>query len=333
MDFSTVLFQQPKLRHGVEFSSVNGVIEIEYRNQGCEIYLEDVDTSYVCDLMEELKRGKEKSIDLKSKYNLFGDALDDIFIELDRLGLLEEADTSAEGQKEVLSGIDFYYTRLLPTVKKVQNSLGDSPLFSRMKDGSVTKSELIGFALEYYHLVRLAPGLIGPALSFCSNNAIRSQLLKLFVEEYDHDKMMAACLSAVDISESVLHKRQPLASTFTAYVSLGVYARQHILSFFAALMLFETPSNDFNDALIVACKNLDMSENFYRPLIKHSDINEEEEHGLITMRLFEQVPIISHEEQNTILIHITALVEMLFKQDRDIVDHYSKQDCDLLRVF
>ena len=333
MDFDRALFQRPKLRSGVAFASVNGVIEVEYRSQGCAIQLADISSDYVFKFLKELKNGSESINNLKNNYHLFGGSFDSMLMELDSLGLLEEAETEVDDIGGVLSGVDFYYSRLLPAINRVQSKLGDSPLYTRMKGGTVTKNELIGFALEYYHLVRLAPGLIGPSLSHCSNGEIRALLLKLFVEEYDHDKMMAACLGAVGIDESDLVKRQPLASSFAAYASLGVYARQHIFSFFSALMLFETPSNDFNNALVIACKNLDVTEGFYRPLVKHSDINEEEEHGLITLRLFEHVPVISQEEQNTILIHTTALVEMLFKQDRDIVDYYSRQGCDLLRVF
>lgn len=331
MDLSSTLFTKPRLRSGVDFAINGNSLDINYYSQGCEIDCDDISPAVFNQFLESVQSGNSTVVELNKAFPELSDTIEDMLIEFDRLGLLEEAELpKATG---VVSGRDFYFSRLLPCIQKVQHELGDSALYQRMLNKRVTKNELLGFALEYYHLVKLSPSLISPSLCHVSNESIRRQLLKLFVEEYDHDKMMVDCLKSVGVEEEQLLLRQPLPTSFSAYASLGVYARQHVLSFYSALILFESPSHRFNDVFVKACKSLDMPEGFYKPLVKHSDINEDGKHDEVTLELLSEVPLISAQEQDTILIHITALVEMLYKQDQQIVDYYSQSDCDLMRVF
>ncbi|TXH75149.1 MAG: hypothetical protein E6Q88_03685 [Lysobacteraceae bacterium] len=331
MDLSTQLFEKPRFRPGVAVKADAGRIEIEYRDQGCDIEMSGYAREDVESLMDSLRRGDADMATLRQRHAIDAEELDGILLEFDRLGLLTEGSPMAShGQ---LTGEAFHFKRLMPTIRSVHARLGDSPLYGRMLSGQVTRNELIGFALEYYHLVHMAPGLISPSISHIGNARIRSELIKLFVEEHNHDKMMIRSLAAVGISEDVLQKRVPLPTTFSAYASLGVYARQHILSFFSALFLFESPSHDFNAVFLDTCRRLGLPEGFYKPIIRHSDINEEGNHDAATQILLSQVPVISEQEQTTILIHITALVEMLHKQDAQIVEYYGREDCDLMRVY
>jgi len=332
MDLSNTLFNKPKFRDGVTWNLENSNLEVEYRSQGCDINCQDIaNIDSFTKVIEALESGESTVQELKKEHASYSDELEGILLEFDRLGIIEEADLVHESGS--MSGEDFYYSRLLPCIESNQYRLGNSALYQKMLDGSVSSNQLIGFALEYYHLVKMSPGLIGPSLGHEVNESVRGQLLKLFIEEYDHDKMMIACLSAVGLDEAAILKRQPLPTSFSAYASLGVYARQHLLSFFSALILFESPSHQFNDVFIEACKKLDLPSGFYKPLVKHSDINEDEQHDAITGNLLKEIQCISLQEQNTILIHITALIEMLHLQDQQIVEYYGKPGCDLLRVF
>ncbi|WP_027711442.1 hypothetical protein [Dickeya chrysanthemi] len=331
MNLSQSLFEIPRLRTGVAFFEDNQNVFIEYRAQGCSLLPEGVSSNDVISLLSILQQGTLTTEQLKSQYDEILGNIDDFLLELDRLGLLEEGGQSSADS--AMTGEDFYHAELLPMVRNLQYKLGNSLLYERMQEGIVTRNELIGFAMEYYHLVKMAPGLIAPSLSHVVSEQAHKQLIKLFVEEYDHDKMMIACLESIGIPEHVMLNRQPLASTFSANASLGVYSRQHFLSFFSALFLFETPSLDFNDLFVKSCKNLSIPSSFYKPIIKHSDINEEENHDAITETLLKSISVISCEEQITTLIHIHALVEMLHKQDAEIVNYYSNPNVDLNRIF
>lgn len=324
-------FCLPRLRKGVAITVIDTGISLHYHEQGCDIAVTPQAKKNLISFLNKLAQG---NYSIQKLMEIFPDkrgfCCTEIIQHLDKLGLIDDGvQTQPAG---ALSGEDFYYTRLLPVIRKWQYNCGDSPLYRRMTSGEITKNEIIGFAMEYYHLVKMSSAIISPALSHNVNDKIRSLLLTLFVEEYDHDKMLLACLAAVDIDESTLLSRQPLPATFMANASLGVYARQHLPSFFSALLLFETPSHTFNKAFINACHTNGLPENFYHPIIKHSDINEEGEHGLITLNLLKEIPVISVEEQNVILIHICSLIEMLFEEDKQIVNFYSQKN-DLRRVY
>jgi len=331
MNLSHRLFEKPRLRTGVTFYEAEQEILIEYRDQSCSLHYDEIIPSEIMSFLSTIKKDSFTTEQLNSQYHNSLGNVNDLLRELDRLGLLEEGKKSSPDS--CCTGEDFYHVKLLPMVRNLQYKLSCSPFYIRMKEGNITRNELIGFAMEYYHLVKMAPSLIAPSLSHVVNEQANKQLIKLFIDEYDHDAMMLACLEAVGIPKHVMLKRQPLASTFSSYISLGVYSRQHLLSFFSALFLFETPSTEFNELFINCCQMNNMPPGFYQPIIKHSDINEQESHGTITETLLKTISVISNEEQITTLINVHALVEMLHKQDKEIISYYSHSTVDLYRVF
>lgn len=331
MNLSHRFFEKPRLRTGVTFSEGEQEILIEYRDQSCSLHYDGMLSSEIMSFLSTIQKETFTTEQLNSQYQKSLGNVNDLLRELDRLGLLDEGEKSSTDS--CCTGEDFYYVKLLPMVRNLQHKLNSSPFYIRMKEDNITRNELIGFAMEYYHLVKMAPSLIAPSLCHVMNEQANKQLIKLFIDEHDHDIMMLACLEAVGIPEKIMLKRQPLASTFSSYISLGVYARQHFLSFFSALFLFETPSTEFNELFIDCCKKQKIPSGFYHPIIKHSDINEQENHGTITKTLLKTIPIISNEEQVTTLINIHTLVEMLHKQDQEIVSYYSHPNVDLYRVF
>lgn len=331
MDLSQSLFEKPRLRKGVTFSNLEQQIIIEYREQSCSLHYDGIIPSDITSFLSAIQNDGLTIQQLNDRYQQKLGNINDVLCELDRLGLLDEGQKACSNSG--CSGEDFYHVKLLPMVRRLQYELKNSPFYSKMQAGAITRNELIGFAMEYYYLIKMAPRLIAPSLSHIVNDQAYKQLIQLFVDEYDHDVMMLASLQAVGIPEEVMLKRLPLSSSFSACISLGIYARQHILSFFSAVFLFETPSEEFNKLFIACCEHLNMPQGFYLPIIKHSDINEQENHGSITKMLLSTIPIISSEEQITILINIYTLVETLHKQDKEIVSYYGAANVDLYRAW
>lgn len=319
-----MFFTNPKLRKEIKVERDNTTFHLFYREQGCRLSVEKDDLHEVTRLINCLSDRDAALADISPEIvNL---DVEEIISTLDKFGLLEESSESLPAPSGVLSGEDFYYSRLLPTATKWQSTFGTSPLYERLVTGAITKGEIIGFAIEYYHLVKMSAAIVSSSLSHNVSPAVRKELTKLFIEEYNHDEMMAECLSAVGIPESELLKRNPLPATFSANASLAVYARQHPLSFYSSLFLFETPSHEFNAALLQACRDKGLPEKFYKPILKHSDINEDGDHDLITLNLLKETPAISAEEQHTILVNVCNIIELLHKEDRQIVAHYADSD-------
>jgi hypothetical protein len=158
-------------------------------------------------------------------------------------------------------------------------------------------------------------------------------LHRFFVSELRHDDMLEHSLKAVGIPREVLHRMLPLPATFALCSSLSTYARQHTLSFKAALFLFENPGIEFNAAFKQHCETLGMPSGFYTPILHHATLNHEGAHEDITAELLEDVPCISVEDQQVVLRHTACLIEIMFHQEHQILDYYGQPNSVMPRCF
>ena len=126
---------------------------------------------------------------------------------------------------------------------------------------------------------------------------------------------------------------QPLPMTFKVCATLGVFARQHPLSFKSALMLFEEDDKIFLELFEQHCQQLHMPSDFYRPILLHSRINEEGAHDQITADLLADIPYVSPEEQLLVKKNMTLLVESMVLRTYEILDYYGKPDNGIPRCF
>ena len=223
--------------------------------------------------------------------------------------------------QEVRSGSQFY-RELRRLVDRARQKYSDGRFYRGLLDGSINRQQLIGYALEYYHVVKMCPALLAPSLSYYETKNTTRILQDFFVSELHHDKMLAKSLAAVDIDESMLDRLVPLPMTFSVCASLGNYARQHPLSFKSALFLFEESNNKFHEAFRQHCIEVGLPERFYKPLLDHAMINDDGDHGDISRSLLAEVLGVSAEEELTVSRHICILVESLAVMEQQIITYY-----------
>ena len=204
-----------------------------------------------------------------------------------------------------------------------------------MEDGSLSREVLIGYALEYYYLVREAPGLIAPALSQADSRKNRQAIQRFLVSELDHDLMLAESLKAagIDTSEGKLDYLVPLPSTFALCAALGVYAKQHPLSFKSILFLFEIPSIQFNEALTAHCARVGLPASFAAPLLRHANINDSLDHEDITAELLGDLTAISPEEQIVVEKNVVLAIETMAQQEDELIAYYGRPNAVIPRIF
>ena len=133
--------------------------------------------------------------------------------------------------------------------------------------------------------------------------------------------LIERALKAVGVSRNQLDCLVPLPMTFSVCASLGVYARQHPLSFKACLFLFEQADGDFNALFKTRCDLLGLSEDFYGPVFEHAQINDEGDHENISRMLFADVACLSEEEQTVVKRHVAVLIESLVLLEKQIVEY------------
>ncbi|MBV4493086.1 iron-containing redox enzyme family protein [Pseudomonas oryzicola] len=312
-------FRYPKFRAGVLHTQVGDSHHLDYRLQS--VVLEDPQDTSLVELLADLKEGCLSTDELYRKHEarFEAESIAALIADLDKHYLLTEG--RYHKPVGVVSGKEFT-RKLNATIASFHRKQGDSPLYTRMKEQSVTRAQLIGFAVEYYHIVKQAPKVISPAMAHHTSPEVYQGIKKLFLEEHDHESLLADALHAVGIDKHKLGQVAPLDSTFSIYSSLGVYARQHLLSFISALFLFEEPYPEFNQLFIESCQRLDMPKAFWGPIIGHSNVNESEGHGNITNELLGHFPAISDEEARVTLVHTCSLLELMGRWDSQICSYY-----------
>jgi hypothetical protein len=326
----TPFFTRPKLRPGVAVSRNNGGIEVLYRDQGCSIDIGDLSQAEVGRLLDLLQGGSHTPAELKERFTTLADQVDGLLDELDRLGLLTEATLpSTDGQ---LTGRQFY-RELVRFTDRMKRRVAGSEYQHRLQSNQVSRNQLVGYVLEYYHLVHRAPSLVAPALGHVDTPRTRELLQDFLISEMHHDRMLAESLRHVDIDEETLERCEPLSTTFALCATLGALAHQHLLSFKSVLFLFEEPYEEFNTAFEQRSAAVGLPAGFTRPVLKHSRLNEEGEHDEITRALLSEVAAVSPEEQLVVKKHVGITVETLVKLEHHILDYYGDPGNPVPRVF
>jgi pyrroloquinoline quinone (PQQ) biosynthesis protein C len=322
-------FLKPKLRSGIEVTFDVNAATVEYRTQGCAINYPPEGRTEIERLFSLLKNGAAVSA-LADACPGISHQLSNMLITLDRLGLLQESEFPriANGW----SGVDFYRD-IRRYAERAKRLYANSHYYKTLTGHETTREQIIGYAIEYYHIVIMGPVLIAPVLAHINSRATRELLQDFISSEFGHDKMIARALESVGITRSQLDSLQPLPWTFTVCATLGVLAAQDPLSFKSSLFLFEQPYGEFNEALVERCKELELPSAFYEPLLQHADINEFAEHGDISGKLLEDVKYVSVEEGRVAKKHVALLIESLGLMEKQILQHYEQAGSVNLRNY
>lgn len=189
----TDLFVRPHIRDGVTVEMLPASARLTYRRQGCEIDFPSDGVAEASLLFDLLQRGTTTE-ELVAAAPGFAEQLDVLIFELDRLGLLDEADPGVPDG--ALSGRQFY-RELIRFARRMEGRVAQSELYTALESGTAGRSVLIGYAIEYYHLVRMSVGLIAPVLAHAASRRTQELLQEFVGSEMGHDRMLADALATV----------------------------------------------------------------------------------------------------------------------------------------
>ena len=311
-------FERPRLRPNVMIGWRNHTAALSYREQGCELDIPAEAETQARLLLELLVSGARVG-KLVSAAPLLADQLPDFLEELDRLGLLLE--THIPFQAGNLCGEEFYY-RLRLFASKVTASRARNIFHRALTSRSVSREQLIGYVIEYYHLVNHASRIIAPALSHADTKKTHIILSNFLASEMGHDRMLLEALNAVGIREEHVTYLMPLPATFALISALAVLAAQDPLSFKSMLFVFEEADARFGKAFEQRCKELDMPTAFFEPVLRHADLNDEYDHGDISRDLLSEVAVVTIEQQSVVKKHVAVVLESLVEMETEILEHY-----------
>lgn len=322
--------RKPKFRDFVNAVVRNNEAEISRGASQCSFEFAHEERDAVVRLFAQLGKGGLTPAELASLSPEIADQIPRLLLDFDRLRLLVDSDPqSSQGAR---SGAQLY-REVRRIADRVATRVARSSFFEALESGRASRPQLIGYALEYYWIVQSAPGLIGPALSTAHSARERQMVQDFLKSELGHDRFLSAALGAVGLTPRELELHQPLAATFALGASLGVYARQHPLSFKACLFLFERAQPEFIDAFDRRCRALGLPEEFYLPLRRHADINSDYDHEDISRAFLELEGAIDRESCTVVKRHVALMVETMVQQEEQILVHYGDDASSLPRIF
>ncbi len=319
MSLTKVLYQQPLFKDGVLFKFKDTGVEIRYRDQGCSINFPPEDQQETAQLLRLLQLGGMSSEQLAQACPGIREHIPELLAEFHRRGMLTE--NQREVESPGVTGRQFY-RELSRFLGRLKRRFPPSPFLEKMAEGTLSRNQLIGYALESYHVTHLCPRLLAPSLANYESPRTQKLLQEFFVCELHHDRLIENSLKSVGIEGEQLKQMQPLPMTFALCATLGVFASRHPLSFKAALMLFEEDDKKFHELFKQYCQAEDLPSEFYKPILLHASINDEGGHEQITEVLLAEVSYVSPEEQLTVKKNMGILMESMVLRTHEILDYY-----------
>ena len=183
MTVTTNFFQQPRLRDSVTMQMQGDVCTLRYHEQEYEIELAAATQTEATHLLGMLHRGGHSLEELTQKFPSLSEEVGRFCRDLDRFGLLTE---TLNQPVEAKPGAQFY-RELQRFTERVKRKYNARPYYEGLVSGTINREQLIGYALEYYHIVRMCPGLLAPSLSHHESRKTFHILQNFFVSELNHD--------------------------------------------------------------------------------------------------------------------------------------------------
>ena len=281
-------------------------------------------------LFQILKQGGLTPNDLVARVNELTSHVPQLLEDFDDLLLLTESNPMQSS--DACSGAQLYReVRRLADQTTIRAA--KSTFYRALAEHRVTHAQLVGYALECYWIVQSAPDLIGPALGMAHSMVERTLLQDFLKSELGHDRFLAMALKSVGVTQEELALHEPLPATFTLGASLGVYARQHPLSFKACLFLFERAQPSFIEAFNNCCQELGLPDAFHAPLRAHEDLNNKYDHEDISRSLMKTEPIVDAESCEVVKRHVSVMIETMIQQEEQILSFYGRDRDRIFRIF
>ncbi|MFL6675647.1 MAG: hypothetical protein ACJ8LG_20420 [Massilia sp.] len=256
-------------------------------------------------------RGGLRADHLAPEYGDFADEAAAVIVQLDRFGYLTDIEPCAPPS---VIDAEAFALALARTIDADRQSQACG--FTRaLLDGSATRAQLIQYVIEYFHIVRHAPGLVAPVMNYPWEPGLRSQLSDFLASEWRHDRLIAQSLKAVSIEPGALRPSSILAPTFALLSQLGVRAATNPLALAALLFLFERPNPVFHEAFAANCKRLGLPGDFLAPIVRHASMNDGERHDEIANALIQALCPVSREYAVGALSDVVVAVEHLARLD------------------
>lgn len=267
--------------------------------------------SRLCSLLDH-------GFDSSSLTNQFGDftphalELIDVF---DRYGFLTDA--SVANPDKLISGTMFW--REVDAFSFRTKARLQPVFYEALRSGKARRHHLLRYAQEYFQIVRHGPRIIAGALPHMNDAPSRVLMEQFLASELGHDQLLLSALEAGGVDADLAANALPLPETFAIISALQVFADQEPLTFRASVFLLEESSVEFHRAFVNACKREGLERDFWAPIVRHAEINDDGNHGNISANLLAHVEVVTAEERLVVLKQVNTLIESMVEFERALL--------------
>ncbi|GAA5083294.1 iron-containing redox enzyme family protein [Nocardia iowensis] len=323
------LLRRPTLRREVERTETADGVRLSYLADKHWIELEYLEgrADESRKFFEALASGTRTADDLATEFPGSREEFDAVLEALDEQGMLADSDTVPLGSG--ITGVGAYAQ--LKRAADAARATINSPFTDALVAGKVSRDQIIGYAIEYWHVTHLCPRALAPLLARDDIGIeVWQQFMAFYQAERNHDRMLEKSLKAVGITREQLLQMQPLPATMSIMATMGVHAYQFPLGIVSTLFPMEEPEPDFLELFLARCRENDLSEEFFKPIAAHSGVNEDEEHEAVTLDLLAEFSFVGNEELNECAKAVVDIIELRARLDGQIMSWYADGG---LRIF
>jgi heme oxygenase-like protein len=191
----------------------------------------------------------------------------------------------------------------------------------------VPEQVYFGMCVENYHLLFRESFFDSPILSYAWNRNVRHSINEFYCEELGHDRLLLQSLQSIGLTEDELFVSVPLPQTMALCNALSYWARHDPLFFFTTLGPLEGRDVEV-DSYVTAARVKGLAEEFLSPIFAHANINKNSKHGLLTRRIFEDIPVVSAGDASRVLKNTILFVSIYDRFYEGVWSYYSS--CDSL---
>jgi hypothetical protein len=314
-------FRRPVLRPSAPWRKTTGGAEVSYLDgrRLIEFEFDDDRRGKFYRFLDMLARSETPVGELRAAFP--GDEAEwrEMLDALDEQGMLAEGQEAPAGG---VTGVGAY-----PALRRLADEIRESvrsPLYNALETGSVTREQIIGYAIEYWHITHLCPRAVAPVLARDDFGVGTWQkLMSFYLTERNHDRMLEKSLKSVGVTREQLLRSQPLPATMAIMAAVGVHAYQFPLALITILFPMEEPEPDFLELLVKRSRELSLPEAFIKPIIDHSDVNDDEAHDAVTLDILADFPFVSEEELRECGKAVADIIEQRARLDAEILQWYA----------
>ncbi|TAL98744.1 MAG: hypothetical protein EPN73_02190 [Paraburkholderia sp.] len=299
--------KQPCLRAEVSVEENDAGFALHLRSSTCQIEVNAAARLPLRHLFSSLVAGLEHA-ELDNAFGDFATEAREVIDQLDRFGYVTEGGSFAMPSDLVSSSV---FMRLLRGIADENQEQATPAFTAQLRSGVATRAQLIRYAVEYYHIVRLGPGLVAPLLNWIAEPKLRADLSDFVGEEWRHDRLLAQSLAAVHLDPADIPQAAMLAPTFALIAQLGVRATLDPLALAALLYIYERPNPIFHELYAANCARVGLPANFVEPILRHASMNNVGRHEDMATLVVEHVCPVAPERAEGALADATVAIQHL----------------------